>query len=491
MQPKLINWVEKYRPRILSQIVGHPTAIGEIRSWAQSWIDGSPTSRAIILYGKAGTGKTSAAYALANELKWEVIELNASDQRTAKIIEQIAGAGSQISTLSGRKRLILLDEADNIHGNADRGGEKAIIGVIKKTTQPIILCANELYDMSYALRNSCKPIQFKSITQKSTILILQNIANAEKLVCDIGVIEKLAENSGGDLRSAINDLQAIGQGRQYIKLEDVITSERDEKDKIFDVLGKIFKGRNAIEAYRSTFSIDENPEDLIQWVDENIPFEYTKQRDLEEALSYLSRASLFLGRVRIRQNYNNWRYASVLMTAGIVVARSQFYMGYRKFQTPTIRKRLGETKGMRKIRDSLSKKIGDHCHTSIRFARNNLFPFFKVMINNKKYAPTIVAQLELDPEELMFILGAKSITKDVQKIYEDSRIIINDATNREVELYGKFGKGKKLEDKKEFVKDEDKEKDKEKDVMIKEKDNGKKEKDNGKKEKIQRSLVDF
>jgi replication factor C large subunit len=491
MKQKLINWVEKYRPQTLSKVVGHPTAIGELRTWAQSWVDGIPDNRAIIIYGRAGNGKTSTAYALANDMKWEIVELNASDQRTAKIIEKIAGAGSQIGTLSGMGRLIILDEADNIHGNADRGGEKAIIGLIKKTDYPIILIANELYDMSYGLRRLCKLVQFKSIRQISIISILNNIASAEGLKCEVGVIEKLAENSDGDLRGAINDLQAIGQGRPFVKLEDIVTSERDAKDKIFDVLGKIFKGKNAMEAHRATFNLEENPEDLIQWIDENIPYEYTDIRDLIEAFSYLSRASLFLGRVRIRQNYRMWKYASVLMTAGIVSARSKFYMGYRKSQTPTIRKRLAETKGMRKVRDSLSKKIGERCHTSIRFTRFHLLPFFKVMIKNKRYAPNIAASLELNPEEIAFILDAKSETKEVQKIYEDAQLLINGETNHEIELYGKFREGETLA----HVKEEKKEKD----VIDKDKDTNTKDtntkdtniKDTNTKEKVQLSLADY
>jgi replication factor C large subunit len=476
MKQKMTNWVEKYRPQTLPKVVGHPKAIGELRTWAQMWENGIPDNRAIILYGRAGNGKTSAAFALANDMKWEIVELNASDQRTAKIIEKIAGAGSQISTLSGKKRLIILDEADNIHGNADRGGEKAIIGLIKKTVQPIILIANELYDMSYGLRYSCKPVQFKAIMQSSIISILNNIASAEGLKCDVGVIEKLAENSDGDLRSAINDLQAIGQGRSLVKLEDIVVSERIQKDKIFDVMGKIFKGRNAIEAHRATFNLEENPEDLIQWIDENIPTEYTDPRDLIEAFSYLSRASLFLGRVRIRQNYSMWKYASILMTAGVVVARSKFYAGYRKFQTPTIRKKLGQTKELRKIRDSLSKKIGEHCHSSIRFTRFHLLPFFKMMMRNKRYAANIAALLELNPEEITFILDAKSETKEVQKIYEDAQFLIKGETNREIELYGKFHEGKTLADKKEEKN--------EKDVI-------KNERDIDIKEKVQRSLADY
>jgi replication factor C large subunit len=475
MKQKMTDWVEKYRPRTLPNVVGHPTAIGELRAWAESWMDGIPDNRAVILYGRSGNGKTSTAYALANDMKWEIVELNASDQRTAKIIQKIAGAGSQIGTLSGRKRLIILDEADNIHGNADRGGEKAIIGVIKKTVQPIILIANELYDMSYALRYSCKLIQFKSITKSSIISVLNNVVIGEGLRCEVGVIEKLAENSDGDLRSAINDLQAIGQGRSFIRLEDIVISERDVKDKIFDIMGKIFKGRNAMEAHRATFNLEENPEDLIQWVDENVPYVYTASKDLIEGFSYLSRASLFLGRVKIRQNYSMWRYASVLMTAGMVIARSHFYSGYVKFQTPAIRKHLSQTKEMRKIRDSLSKKIGEHCHTSIKFTRFHLLPFFKMMMNNKKYAANIAAILELNPEEITFILEAKSETKWVKKIFEDAQSLIKKETNREIELFGKFHERKKLAREEET---------KEEDVIYTEKDMITK-------EKIQRSLADY
>ena len=178
MKTKSTNWVEKYRPQTLSQVVGHPTAIEELRSWGLSWLDDDniPRDRAIIIYGGPGTGKSSSAFALANDMEWELVELNASDQRTAKIIEKVAGSGSQMEALGGGKRLIVLDEADNIHGNADRGGEKAIIGLIKKTRQPIILIANELYDMSYGLRASCRPIQFRSVTKSSIISTLKKIA---------------------------------------------------------------------------------------------------------------------------------------------------------------------------------------------------------------------------------------------------------------------------------------------------------------------------
>src|SRR3989304_7401617 len=131
---KNLDWAEKYRPRTLSQITGHNKAVEELKKWAMSWMQAIPENRAVVLYGRAGIGKTTAAHALAREMGWDVIELNASDQRTADIINKVAGSASRMGTLegSGIKRLIIMDDADKIHGTADRGGEKSIMGLIKE-----------------------------------------------------------------------------------------------------------------------------------------------------------------------------------------------------------------------------------------------------------------------------------------------------------------------------------------------------------------------
>ena len=75
------RWVEKYRPVTLSGVVGNVSAIAEIKEWAQSWKDGKPVSKAIIVHGPPGTGKSASGYALAYDMGWEILELNASDQR--------------------------------------------------------------------------------------------------------------------------------------------------------------------------------------------------------------------------------------------------------------------------------------------------------------------------------------------------------------------------------------------------------------------------
>ncbi len=93
------EWAEKYRPKSLADVVGNPTATGQLKLWAQQWLDGTPEQKAVLLHGPAGVGKTSTAYALAIDMGWEAIELNASDQRTADVIERIAGSASRMSTL--------------------------------------------------------------------------------------------------------------------------------------------------------------------------------------------------------------------------------------------------------------------------------------------------------------------------------------------------------------------------------------------------------
>jgi replication factor C large subunit len=436
-----VEWTEKYRPQTLSQVIGHNKAVEELRQWAQSWERGVPKDRAVIIYGRAGIGKTTVAHALGRDMGWAIIEMNASDQRTANIIEKVVGSASQMSTLEGggKKRLVIMDEADNIHGTADRGGEKAIVELIKKTNQPIILIANELYDMSAGLRGACRPIQFYSVVSRSMIPALKRIAEAEGVICGLGVLEKLVQNAGGDLRSAINDLQAAAQGKKRLEADEIATGERDTKENIFKIMAKIFKGTNIIETHKATYDLDENPEDLIQWVDENLPLEYTAPDDLERGYHYLSRASLFLGRVSRRQNYNMWRYAGVLMTSGIMVARTSHHKGFVKYQPPSLWRKLGQTKGKRQIRDSIAKKIGTYCHVSMSYTRSQLFPFFRMAIKNDEYAPSITAILRLEPEEIAFLIESRSVTKNIQKIFDYAQMMIEKETEREIELFGGFG----------------------------------------------------
>ncbi len=437
------EWAEKYRPKSLTDVVGNPTAIGQLRSWAEQWLDSTPEKRAVLLHGPAGVGKTSTAHALAQDMDWEVIELNASDQRTADVIERIAGSASRMTTLGGMssKRLIVLDEADNMHGTSDRGGAKAIGNIIHSTGQPIVLIANDAYGIPSSVRSNVLEIKFNALQTRSMIPALKQVAHKEELMCGVGIIEKIAENADGDMRSAINDLQAVAVGRNEINIEDIATAERDNKESIFKVMERIFKGTDAKTALETTYGLDESPEDLIHWINENLPIQYAGKEEgritdsIQNGYEYISRADLFLGRVKKRQNYLMWRYASVLMTCGTVISKSQPKRGFVKFSPPSLWRRMGQLKARRNMRNNIAMKIADHCHESMRYSSTEIAGIYSILIEDPDYAAIVVAKLGLDLDELVFLTGASKVTKKLQKIYDSAQELRKDLRDNEVPFF--------------------------------------------------------
>src|SRR5438876_368302 len=138
----MTSWAEKYRPKTLDDVVGNPTAIAELRKWAAAWDRGRPDKRAVVLQGDPGIGKTSAALALANEMGWSVVKMNASESRNAEAIHKVATRGAVLQTFTdtgefvradeGGRKLIVLDEADNVFGREDRGGVAAIVPAVEE-----------------------------------------------------------------------------------------------------------------------------------------------------------------------------------------------------------------------------------------------------------------------------------------------------------------------------------------------------------------------
>ncbi|HID43935.1 MAG TPA: replication factor C large subunit, partial [Archaeoglobaceae archaeon] len=318
-------WVEKYRPKTIEDVVAGKKIIESILEWAERWKKGE-REKPLLLAGPPGIGKTSIALALANTFGWEVVELNASDQRNWQIINKIVGEGVLSETLSeggdffstsrSKFKLIILDEVDNIHGREDYGGESALAKIIKKKpAQPMILIANEPYKLSPGLRNLCKTVFFRRLTSKQIAAILSKICKKEGIEADKEVLIAIAENAGGDLRAAINDLQAVAEMKKKIGIDDIVVGKRTQETDIFRVIQKIFKKLDP-SAYSEAGLLDETPDDLIMWIDENIPLEYHGEKLFKGYLT-LSTADIFLGRVRRRQYYRLWRYASYLMTTGI------------------------------------------------------------------------------------------------------------------------------------------------------------------------------
>jgi len=190
------------------------------------------------------------------------------------------------------------------------------------------------------------------------------------------------KNAKGDLRSAITDFQAYVGGTQ------VETAARDRAQSAFDLMRSIFNDTDMIKPLTISYGVDQTPEDLIHWVDENLP-RSLKDGGLARAFQVLRRADIYLGRTRKRQNYGLWRYAAELMTAGVnVVSRQNRGERYAtaKYSPPTHWMRLGQTRSKRALRDAVATKIGTANHISVTKARQDTIPLYKELAERNQQA---------------------------------------------------------------------------------------------------------
>ncbi|MFQ5837593.1 MAG: replication factor C large subunit [Thermoplasmata archaeon] len=428
----MLDWAEKYRPQSLKAVTGNPSAVGQLEAWALSWEEGRPKKKAVILVGDPGIGKTSAAHALAQDFGWGVIEMNASDKRNADAVRRIATRGALYETFTdegefirhqeGGLKLIILDEADNLFGREDFGGIGAIVDTIRKTQQPIALIVNEYYELtrrSSSIKRLCLTIRFRKPRAATVVKILRSIAKSEGVEAEGEVLEYLGANCRGDIRSAINDFQALAQGREKVKEEDLLTlGYRDERREVFQALSDIFRSGGLEVARTSVRTIDEDPERLILWIDENLPYEYRDREDLDRGLRILAKADEYLGRVRRKKQYGLWKYASDLMSGGLAVARRESYAG-AQYRFPLWLAKMSRTRYQRATADSILAKLGRMCHASKRAARKFLLPAFKYLFKqDEEFRLAQTLELDLNAREIAFILGEKEDSKTVKRVLQ-------------------------------------------------------------------------
>ena len=422
----MADWTETYRPTTLAEVRGNDKARDQLREWAETWDD---HQKAVILHGSPGVGKTSAAHALATDMGWPVIELNASDQRTSDAIERFAGRAARNATLAGAsdeskkgdldrgRQLVVLDEADNIHYQHDRGGAQAVTRLVKEASQPIVLIANEFYDMSRGLRNACETIQFRDVSARSIVPALRDICRQEGVDTDPDALEAIAEQNSGDLRGAIKDLQAVADGCDRLTADNVTMSERDRTQDIFALLDAVLKEQSAEEALRTAYDTDETPDDLLKWVEDKMPMVYEGE-ELARAYEFLANADRWLGRVRATQNYSYWRYATDNVAAGVAAARDHDRGGWTRYGGAPYRSSKDA------VRDYVAQRIAEVEGVSAATARSEVLPILAAMTHhchNRELTVAMTAMYDLDAEHVAFVTGSGESTNKVQSIVEDAR----------------------------------------------------------------------
>lgn len=417
-----LPWVMKYRPKKLDDVVNQEKAKEELIKWIEEWFKGIPKEKAVLLYGPPGCGKTSLTEALANEYGLEFIEMNASDYRRKVDLDRIVRTAALQRSFTRKVRLILLDEVDGISGTADIGALETILDIINVTKNPIVMTANDPWDPKLrALRSAVVMIEFRRLTKTDVKKVLNRICSNEGLVCEEDAIDFIAERCEGDLRSAINDLEAVSEGYGKITLELAknLLRQRDRDYPPFEVVRRIFISKYAWQAKQAAQQSDLTPDELIQWINENLPRQISDPEDLWRAYDYLSKADVYMGRIVKTGSWDLLPYAIELMSAGVSLSIINDVKGkYRwvKYNFPQNVLITAKTKESRELRDSLAEILAKHLNISKAVSKSDVIPFVKVIFDlNPEIAAKLALGLNLS-ESMIKYLSPQNASKIVELV---------------------------------------------------------------------------
>ena len=396
-------WVHKHSPKNTNDLVGHADAIVRVRKYLQSY---KPGQKPILLLGRPGVGKTSMVHALAHELDMELLEVNASDSRNKDAIETVIGGASVQQSLFFRPKVILIDEVDGVSGQQDRGGVAALVALVPKSRFPLIFTANEEADKLKPLMKISDVIDLNTLDHEHVLQRLTHIATAEKIDVDKEQLSAISRRSAGDLRAAINDLQSISHGVKITKEDVAQLDERESKEEIKSALLRIFKTTNADVALPAFDNVDEDVDGLLLWIDENIQREYKTPEDLARAFDALAEADKFFGRIRRWQYYRYYVYIYNLLSAGIAIAKDKKYPGNTEYKPTGRILKMWIYNQKNAKRKKIAQILAPQLHTSARRIRQDVLPYLKIILKDKKKRAAFLQQYGIDDETAEWFSGA-------------------------------------------------------------------------------------
>ncbi len=383
-----MNLAEKYRAKKYSDLLGQDAAVEEIKLFLKQF----PKKKALMLHGPAGTGKTSLALASAKENNLEILELNSSDLRNKKKLEETLRPATQQQALFKKGKIILMDEVDGVTGT-DVGGIGELEDLIIGTKFPIIMTCNDVWQSKLSpIRAKSKLVEMKALTLDKIIALLLKITEIEGFSRNPLALKQIAIKSQGDLRAALNDLESYSLSDGQIDL----TEKRDIDDNIFNILRRLFKERgDFLELLdHSELSIDE----IFLWIEENIPKEY-REESLLKAYMALANADVFRGRIYKNQHWRFLIYQNIFQSAGIAYAKKNPSSGFTKYERPkrVLKIWLNNQKIAKK--KTIAKKYARYVHCSTaRILRD--FPILKPILKQ----PHVHEKLRLTEEEIEYIM---------------------------------------------------------------------------------------
>ncbi|MBP7708715.1 replication factor C large subunit [Candidatus Pacearchaeota archaeon] len=390
--PHNLPWSEKYRAFKFSEIKGQELAIDKVKNFLRSF----PAKKAVVLHGPPGIGKTSLAYAFAAENDAEILEMNASDLRNKEKIAQVIGPASQQRSLFKKFKLILIDEVDGI-STRDRGGLTELMGLIEKSSFPLIITGNDIWQQKFnLLRQKSELVALKEIDYKTVLDILKEVCIKENLSVMNDVLTSIAIKARGDMRAALNDLQSLSQLDEKTFVKEV--GDRNKEVSIFNALQFVFKNAQIDSKMLQVYDeVHMETDEIFLWIEENIPYEY-RGRELFRAFDALSRADVFRGRIYRQQHWRFLIYENFFLGAGIAAAKKYNRTGWTNYKKPSRILKIWLNNQRMAKKKSICEKYARLNHVSIKKAMKDFLILRQILVDTK-----VRKELKLDEEEIEFL----------------------------------------------------------------------------------------
>ena len=297
-------WSEKYRPQRLIDLIGNEDARKSFVEWFKKWRKGT---KPLLLVGPPGVGKTTMANLASRDFNFDMISLNASDVRNKKNIQEILEPVLGNQTVLGQP-MIFIDEVDGIHGRSDYGGVEALINILKESTIPIILAANNgSSDKMKKIKKVVKTIVLRPLPPRLLRLYLNMILEKENAKINPGILIKLISESNGDIRSMLNSSQALVTGFEPF------TERTFESLDIEEGINAFYKSQSIDEARAVLYSMRIDPREKINAFYSSIITSSISHLEMENFLQVISEADLLYGRIMKTQEWRLLRYLDSIL----------------------------------------------------------------------------------------------------------------------------------------------------------------------------------
>jgi replication factor C large subunit len=396
----------------VQQMVGNEGARLAAVKWLSGWVDGS---RPLLLVGPPGIGKTTLVHTLSQQFNYDLIELNASDNRNKIGIENRITPIFSNEGLFGRKMLLFLDEVDGISGREDTGGIDSLINIMKEPTIPVIMAANTKNTKIKDLAKICKVIELNSIPPRLLMLFLDHVLKEEKEQLSLDDKVSVVNNSKGDIRSMLNNAQSKCAGYNSTHGDTFEIDIAEAINGYFSTSG-FEEAKNFLSQADATYldprfgmSAEERRKDMINALFSSIVSSPIDLEDLADALAVLSKIDVIVGRIGQNRYWRLMKYLDVMIAYGLFSSTRHKGIKYNQYSViwPLMKPIFIRGQYMKNLLSALSKQT----HVTKSIFGSIYFPYLLQLLVDKKIDPRKFSNIsDLDEK------SGEALTKEMDLI---------------------------------------------------------------------------